>query len=430
VGFGVLPALTISAVDLTGSLQSGGRSGIGGGSRLRQMLVISAVAVAVVLCVGAGLMVETFWNLAHVELGFRPEGVLTLRTNLPGSPESPYRTFPARSVFYEQVLERVRSIPGVTSAGYTTYLPLTNRGGSSGFRIEGAPPPVPGQEYDANHRVVSAEYLQTMGIRLRDGRYFTRFDGPDTAPVAIINDATSRQYWPGQNPIGRRIRLVRANAPWITIVGIVDNVRQMGLDVAGRAEMYFSCAQPAASVGYFTPRDLAVRVQGDPLRYTTAVREAVWAVDRNQPVSDIMPMQQRISDELASRRIEVELLGAFAGLALVLAALGLYGLLAYLVSQRIREIGLRMALGAQPRQVLWATMREGLRLVMTGLLVGSAAAWALTGAMRVLLYGVTASDPATFSGAAVLLIAVGLLACYIPARRAASIDPMAALRYE
>jgi predicted permease len=428
--FGAVPALTISAVDLTGSLQSGGRGGIGGRSRLRRWLVVSEVALAVVLCIGAGLLAETFWKLAHVELGYRPEGILTMRTSLPMSMESPYRNFAARAGFYQRVLERVGSIPGVISAGYTTFLPLTNRGGTSGFTIEGVAPPPPGQINDANHRVVSAEYLQTIGVRLRAGRYFTPFDGPEQAPVAMINEAMARQYWPNQDPLGRRFRLGNATAPWMTIVGIVDNVRQMGLDVAGRAEMYFPCTQPVASQGYVSPRDLAVRVKGEPLRYANAVREAVWAVDRNQPVSAIMPMTQFIADELASRQVVMQLLSFFAGLALVLAAIGLYGLLAYTVVQRMREIGVRIALGAQPRQVLGATMAEGLRLVLAGLIAGGAGAWALTRVMRKLLYGVTATDPVMFSAAAVLLIAVGLLACYLPARRAAAIDPMVALRYD
>jgi len=210
----------------------------------------------------------------------------------------------------------------------------------------------------------------------------------------------------------------------------VDNVRQMGLDVAGRAEMYFPCTQPAASFGYTSPRDLAVRVQGDPMRYANTVREAVWAVDRNQPVSAIMPMTQFVSDELASRQVLMQLLSFFAGLALLLAAIGLYGLLAYTVVQRMREIGVRIALGAQPRQILGATLGEGLRLVLAGLMAGAAGAWALTRVMRKLLYGVEATDPAVFGTAAILLVAVGLLACYLPARRAAAIDPMVALRYD
>jgi predicted permease len=428
--FGATPAVSVSEVELSNALQRGGRGGIGGRTNLRRWLVISEVAIAVVLSVGAGLLVQTLWTLAHVELGFQPAGILTMRTNLPASAESVYRNFPARAEFYRRVLERVRSIPGVQSAGYTTYLPLTNRGGTSGFRVEGAPEPTPDQDDDSNHRVISAEYLQTMGVRLHAGRYFTQFDGPEQAPVAIINEAMARQFWPGRDPLGHRFQLIRPNAPWVTVVGIVDNVRQMGLDVGGRAEMYFPCTQPAGAFGFYAPRDLAVRVQGDPVRYSAAVREAIWAVDRNQPVSSVMPMTQLVSDELSAREVEVELLGVFAVLALILAAIGLYGLLAYTVVQRMREIGVRIALGAQPRQVLRATMGEGLRLVLAGLGVGSAGAWVLTGAMQKLLYGVKAGDPATFAIAAVVLVVVGLLACYVPARRAASIDPMVALRYE
>src|SRR5262249_15909719 len=204
----------------------GGRGAISARSRLRRWLVISEVAFAVVLCVGAGLLAQTFWKLAHVDLGFRPEGILTARTSLPASAE--YQSFGARSAFYERVLERVGSIPGVISAGYTTFLPLTNGGGTSFFTIEGSPPLPPRQQQDANHRVVSAGYLQTMGVRLKSGRYFTAFDGPQQAPVAVINEAMARQYWPNQNPLGHRFRLNGANARWITIVGVVETVRQMG----------------------------------------------------------------------------------------------------------------------------------------------------------------------------------------------------------
>jgi putative ABC transport system permease protein len=428
--FGTLPALILSRAKLATTLQQGGRAEIGSGTRIRRMLIIGEVALSVVLLVAAGLMTKTLWNLSHVPLGFRPDGVLTLRTSLPLSSDSPYSKFPVRSEFYRSVLDRVTSMPGVISAGYTTFLPLTNSGGTSEFTIEGAPPLAPGQVNDANRRVVSANYLQTIGVGLRAGRFFQDSDGPDQPPVAIVNEAMERQYWPGQNPLGRRFRLDQENAPWITVVGVVSDVRQMGLDVNGRAEMYFPCTQPAASYGYFTPRDLALRVKGDPMSYAKPVERAIWEVDRNQPIADVLPMEQLIAGKLVSRDVAVKLIGAFAALALLLSALGLYGLLSYSVAQRRREIGVRMALGAQPGRVLSAVLGDGLRLVLSGLVLGAAGSWVVTRALKNLLYGVTPTDVWIFSGAALVLLLVGSIASYTPARQAASIDPMTALRNE
>jgi putative ABC transport system permease protein len=428
--FGSLPALVLSRADLATALQQGGRAAIGGGALLRKGLIAGEVALAVVLLVGAGLLTRTLWDLSHVPLGFEPAGVVTLRTALPITSDSAYRNFPARSDFYRRVLERAKAIPGVMSAGYTTFLPLTNGGGTNGFTVEGAPPPAPGHFNDANHRVISSEYLQTIGVRLRAGRFFQDSDGPDTRPVAIINEAMARQYWPAQNPLGHRFRFSDANAPWITIVGLVDDVRQAGLDVNGRAEMYFPYTQPVGSYGYFTPRDLAVRVQGDPTSFAKALEQAIWKVDRSQPVADVIPMEQLITDKLVSRDIAMKLIGVFAALALLLAALGLYGLLAYTVAQRRREIGVRMALGAHPRQVLRQVLGEGLQLVLLGLAIGAAGSWAVMRGLQSLLYGVTPTDAWIFGGSALVLLVVGLIASYAPAHRAASIDPMVALRYE
>lgn len=428
--FGALPALVLSRQDPAGVLRQGARTTGGGATRARKALIVSEVALAVVLLVGAGLLTRTLWALAHVPLGFNPKGVMTLRTALPVSANSPYRTFLARSQFYSRVLERVKAIPGVTSAGYTTFLPLNNTGGTSPFLVEGAPPPPPGQSNDANHRVISAEYLQTLGVRLLAGRFLRDSDGPDAPSVALINESMARQYWPGQNPLGRRIQLDRAAGTWITIVGVVDDVRQMGLDVKGRAEMYFPYTQPVGTQGYLTPRDLAVRVQGDPMTYAKALETAVWDVDRNQPVAEVRPFEELIAGKLASRELTVKLIGAFAGLALVLAALGLYGLLAYTVLQRRREIGVRMALGAQPRQVALAVLREGLLLVGSGLVLGLACSWVVMRTLQTLLYGVAPTDVWTMTGSAMVLVMVGFLASYLPAQRAAAIDPMTALRYE
>lgn len=428
--FGALPAMILTRGSSATDLQQGGRAAIGGGARLRSVLIMAEVALTTVLLVGAGLLTKTLWDLAHVPLGFEPKGVLTLRTALPQSGDSAYRNFSARSDFYRRVLERTKSIPGVISAGYTTFLPLTNGGGTDGFIIESAPPPTIGKQNDANDRVISPEYLQTVGVRLLAGRFFNDSDGPDTRPVVIINQAMARQYWPGQDPLGHRFRLHETGSPWNTIVGVVADVRQVGLDVNGRPEMYFPYTHPAGSFGYFTPRDLAVRVQGDPLAYARMVEQAIWEVDRNQPIADVMPMDQLITAKLVSRDIAVKLVGAFAALALSLSALGLYGLLAYTVAQRRREIGVRMALGAQPYQVLCAILGEGLRLVLVGLLIGATGSWAVMHGLQSLLYGVAPTDAWVLGGSALVLLLVGAAASYAPAHRAASIDPMVALRYE
>lgn len=429
--FGTLPALVLSRPELATALRQGGRVAARSGTRTRKLLIVSEVAMAVILLVGAGLLTRTLWALAHVPLGFHPEGLMTMRTTLPISPSSPYSTFLARSRFYQRVLDRVTAMPGVVSAGYTTFLPLTNAEGTSPFIVEGVPPPPPGRSPDANHRVVSANYLQTMGVRLISGRFFRESDGPDAPPVAIINQAMARQYWPGQDPIGHRFRLQRdAEDAWFTIVGVVENVRQMGLDRNSRAEMYFPCTQPAGTVGYFTPRDLAVRVKDDPKAYTKAIEDAVWSVDRDQPIADVMTMDEVIAGRLLSRDVAVKLIGAFAGLALLLAALGLYGLLAYTVSQRRREIGVRMALGAQPRQVSTAILEEGLRLVTLGLIVGVAASEIVMRALQSLLYGVAATDAWVLAASAFVLFLVAMIASYLPAHRASTIDPVSALRYE
>ena len=424
---GSLPALTMTRFDLAAALQQGGRAAIGGGARLRRLLVASEVALTVVLSVGAGLMLQTVWRLSHVDLGFHPEGVLTLRTNLP---RTAYRDFTSHRLFYQRVLENVRAIPGVESAGYTTFLPLTNRGGTSGIVVEGAPPPPPGRIDDANHRAVSSDYFRAIGTPLVAGRYFNDLDRPDSAPAAIINEAMAKQFWPGQNPLGRRFRMDEPRQPWATVVGIVASARQMGLDLGGRAEMYFPCAQAFGSEGYFAPRDLAVKVKGNPLDYAAAVRQAVWSVDRNQPIADVQPMASMVAREMASQKEQLWLLAAFAALALLLAAIGLYGLLSHLVVQRTRDIGVRMALGARASQVLAAVMRQGLELVAIGLAAGLAGAAILTRVMQSLLYGVKAADLVTYAAVALVLGAAGALACYLPARRATKIDPMAALRAE
>jgi predicted permease len=426
----LLPALAASRVDPAGRLQRGGHAEMTGRSAGRRALVVGQIALSVILCVGAGLMIQTFRSLSNVDLGFVPDGVLTARTSLPLSAMSPYLDFARREAFYRQVLEGVRAIPGVISAGYTTFLPLTNGGGSSYFTIAGEAPPAREDENDANNRVITADYLQTIGVRLRAGRYFDESDGPSSMPAAIVNEAMAQRYWRGRNPVGTRIRLGDPEAPWITIVGLVETVRQNGIALAGRPEIYFPATQPHASYGWTAPRDLAVRVQGPPLRYATALRQAVWAVDRNQPVTAVMPLRQLVDDKLAFRNTLMRLLAAFAALALLMAALGLYGVLAYDFRQRTREIGVRVALGAPRGQILLMALADGLKMVGLGLAIGISAAWFLSGLAQGFLYGVSQHDAATYLWTAVVLAGCGLLASLGPAMRAASIDPMTALRLE
>ncbi len=427
--FGTAPTLEVLAVAIAETLKQGGRGSAGGrGNRVCSALVVAQVSVSVILLIGTGLMLQTLWRLNRVDPGFRADHVLCLRTSLT---DAKYRQLKDRVEFYQRVLAGVTAVPGVVSAGYTTYLPLTNRGGASEFIMEGKPQRT-GERDDANHRVVTPDYLRTIGVPLMAGRFLAESDGPDAPPVALVNRTMARQYWPGENPLGKRFKLDdgTATAPWITIVGVVGDVRQVGLDAVARAEMYFSYQQPAVSFGYFTPRDLTVRVAGDPLNLAPAVRHVITGVDRDQPISHVQAMGQLLDSEVASRRVQAQLLGVFAALALILASVGIYGVLAYVVEQRTSEIGLRMALGARGTDVLRAVMGQGARLIASGIVLGMAGAWALTRLMGGLLYGVRTTDGATFAEAVALLLVVGLSACYLPARRAARVDPMVALRYE
>src|SRR5581483_11728160 len=318
--FGLAPALQAAKVDLNEALkQGGGRTGSGSGHRrLRGALVVVEVALALVLLVGAGLLIKTFSRLRSMDIGIRPENVLTVRTTLP---RGKYGELAKRAAFYQQVLERVRTLPGVTSAGYTTAVPLTWKGGTNGFIVEGKER-LPGQ--DANHRQASPGYMETMGMTLREGRHFNEQDGPGAQPVAIINETMARQYWPGESAVGRRFKL-GDNAPWLTVVGVVRDVKQMGLEAPSKAEMYFPCSQ--MDQFWAAPRDLVVRTGGDPMSLASAVRQAIWSVDRDQPVSNIRTMDDILGEEVVQRRIGMTLLAAFAALALLLASLGIYGVL-------------------------------------------------------------------------------------------------------
>lgn len=425
--FGLAPALQASKIDLNEALkQSGGRTGSSAaGGRLRGAFVVAEVALALVLLVGAGLLIKTVFNLRDQYSVFQPDKLLTMRTALA---EDKYDEHPKRVAFYDQVLERVTALPGVQSAGYTTSVPLQWKGGANGFTIEGRQPE-PGVFTNAIHRQVSNDYFPAIGISLRRGRYFDERDNQTSMPVGIINETMARQYWPDEDPLGKRFRISVNAAPWLTIVGVVADVRQMGMDVAVKAEMYVPYRQ-IKSHAWYTPRDLVIRTAGDPESLIAAVRQEIRAVDPDQPVSNIATMETLLGEENGPRSLGMMLLAAFAGLALILASLGIYGVLSYFVAQQTSEIGVRLALGAQQRDILRLVLGKGMSWALIGVAIGSVAAFALTRLMASLLFGVSATDPLTFALVAGLLTAVALAACYIPARRAMKVDPMVALRYE
>jgi putative ABC transport system permease protein len=426
--FGIIPASRVSQFQLTYSLkQGGGQSGVGsGGRRLRDALVICEVALAIVLLAGAALMIRSLQNLYHLDPGFRADHVLVMRTPLP---RPKYEAVARRRAFFDQVLAQVENLPGVVSAGYTTWVPLTNDGGATGITIEGKPEPAPGNLLIPNVRIISRDYMLALRMKLVDGRPFESRDANGTLPVGLINQTMARNYWPGENPIGRRFKIgtYRDESPWITVIGIAGDVHQAGLDVPARAEMYLPYQQQ--DFGY-EPEYLAVRTSGDPMALAEIVRQQIWSVDKEQPVAGVMPLEDLVDENLASRRMQASLLSGFAGLALLLVTLGIYAVLSFAVTQRTQEIGVRVALGAQPRDVLRMIFSQGFKLFLIGAAIGLVAAFVLSRALVHLLFGVSAYDPVSFAGVTILLAAVALLACYVPARRATRVDPLIALRYE
>lgn len=424
--FGLAPALQISKIDLNDVLKEGGRGSAGSRKKMfRNLLVIGEVALSLMLLVASGLLLESFSNLRGLNPGFRTDHVLTMRMILSGTE---YREFTRRAEFFQQVLERVRALPGVRTAGLTSALPLTWEGGTTGFTPENMPLRSD-VTYDANNRVVTPGYFETMRIPLRQGRLFEERDGPDAPPVAIVNETMARKFWPNQDPVGKRFQPgFGKNSPNVSIVGVIADVRQMRLVSPPRQEMYFPFRQSKAN--WMTPRDLVIRTSGDPLSLAGAVRRAVWSIDRDQPISDIATLDQVLDREVAQRRVQALLLGSLAALALVLACIGIYGVLSYVVTQRTQEIGVRVALGAAAGNIFRDVAAQGLWLAGIGILTGIVGAMVLTRLFASLLFGIGASDPLTYLGAIALFGAVALLACYVPARRAAKVDPMVALRYE
>jgi putative ABC transport system permease protein len=393
--------------------------------RLRTTLVAAEVALTVVLLAGAGLLLRSYVNVLAVDPGFDAEGLLVVETI---SPESRYRTPGDYEQFYRRVLDEVRALPGVDSAGYTSYAPLVVKGGRSVIFVDGRPRPAPAEILRnlATNRSASAGYLETLGVPLVSGRLVDERDVRAAALNVVINQTLARRYWPDGNAVGQRISL--GGGEMRTVIGVVGDVRQLGLDVPADAEVFVPLEQAEGAL--LRPRQLVVRADGDPLALTPAIRRAIWAVDPNQPVSSVRAMSEVLDAELANRNTQLTLIGAFAVMALVLAAVGLYGVLSYTVSQSTNEIGLRMALGAQQTTVVGTVVRSALATALVGIGVGLVAAYALTRTIASFLYGVSPTDPATALAVAGVLLLVAGLAALVPAMRAASVNPMTALRAE
>lgn len=419
--FGVAPALQASNSDLNAALKDGTRgSTTGAGHRMRSALVVTEVALSLVLLIGAGLMIKSFWRLQQVNAGFEAQDLLRIEVALP---ESKYPESRKRTTFFQESLEKISALPGVTGAAVINSPPLSGRRNISVFPIEGHPEATGiADAVLADFREISPNYFRMMGIPLLQGRAFTDRDSQNSPRVVIVSQSFAARYAPGEDLMGKRVRV---EGDWHSVIGVISDVRQSGLDEEAAPHVYIPYLQ-------FSPSraGILVRTTGDPLNLVGAVRSAIQNVDHDQPIYNVSTMDAMISSAVAPRRLNLVLLGAFALVALTLAAVGIYGVMANLVTQRTGEIGLRMALGAQPRDVLRLFVGKGLRLATMGVAVGLGASLALARLMETLLYGVSASDPITFAAITALLLSVALLACFVPARRASKVDPMVALRYE
>ncbi len=425
--FGLAPALHISRLNLNDSLKQGGKAESGqasGSRRLRNALVVSEIALAVVLLASAGLLIKSFIRLEQVDRGFNTDNILTMVIRLP---EARYREDAQLVTFFNQALERVRQLPNVRSAGMINFLPLYGGlGSNTGFKILGRPEPPPGQGPSTDVRVVDAGYFLSMGIPLVRGRNFTDGEQREARRVILINEALARRYFANEEPLGQRLDVGMFENPVITeIVGVVGNVRYDSLIDESPPAVYFP--HPELAYPFMT---LVVRTDGEPAALAPAVQREIRSLDPNQPVADVRTMNEVMAEWVSRSRFNTLLLGLFAALATLLSAVGIFGVMNYSVALRTKEIGLRLAVGAQPRQVLFLILKQGLALTVAGVVVGLAAALALTRLLAGLLFGVTAFDLPTFTTISLLLMIVSLLACYLPARRATRIDPLRALRYE
>jgi putative ABC transport system permease protein len=424
--FGVVPAMQSAGANAADILRENSRGASAGSrsARLRRVLVVAEIALSLVLLAGAGLLIESFERVVHGSLGFEPGHVLGLEAFLAPN-RYPENQPDKQRAFVEGVLQRMKSLPGVLSVGAVSTLPLTGFWGETDFFVEGRPIPEPGATPNADNRFVTPGYFSTLRVRLLGGRDFTDADRDGGRRVAIVDQTLARQYL-GGSPIGKRLNLgTPAKPEWWDVVGEVDNIKAFGLERPDLPTVYRPYAQRPFVLVAFT-----IRTAGDPAALLHSAQQAVWDVDKDQPIFRTLPLSTLATQSVALRRVSTLLLAAFATLALLLAAVGIYGVMAYAVARRTHEIGTRMALGAQPNDVLRLVLGQGARLTVSGVGIGVVAALVLTRFMASILFGVGASDPLTFAGVAILLAVVALAACYIPARRAMRIDPMAALKYE
>src|SRR6266480_2006266 len=427
--FGLLPAVKGGGEhEVMPSLRQGDQRSVSAPDhRWLNILIVAEIAMAMILLAGGGLIVRSFNRLRHVDLGFRPDHLLTMKMVLPESKYSEYRR---RIAFVDQVLERVKILPGVLSAGTTTNIPLEREiAYDSVFSVEGRPPVNPNDVPITSHRLVSRNYLKTLGVSLIKGRLIDETDRLGKPPVVLVSEELARQAWPGEDPLGKRIKRVRPNQdfPWMTVIGVVKNVKEDLFNYRINRPVWYV---PYAQLESNFPVNLVVRTSSDPARVTAAVREAIHAVDPDQPVSNVMTMNENLAGVLVTERFSAILMNALGASGLLLAALGLYGVMAYSVSQRTAEIGVRVALGAQRIHVLQLILTQGAKLTLLGVAIGLAAAWALTRLLAGLLFEVNATDPATFLSISLLLVSIALIACFLPARRALRVDPIIALRAE
>ncbi len=433
--FGLAPALQASKPNLNELLKEGIRSSPAGFARdrVRSLIVIAEVALSLVLLIGAGLLMRSFVRLQNVDPGFDPRNLVAMRVSLP---DEKYDGDEKVLGFYQHAFARIRQLPGVKQAGAIHVLPWSGDNSGRYFHPEGRPMPKAGEEPTYNYRIITPNYFETMSIRLLRGRDFTDDDTAQAVGVVIINEAMAQLFWPNEEAVGKRVKhRGREEDPWMTVVGVVGNVRHHWIGDLTQPEIYFTYAQAPLLDSRTIERhrrsmQIVVRTISDPLSIVPAVRREVASVDAGLPLFNIKTLDERLVYSLVRPRFNTLLMGIFALVALVLAAVGIYGVMSYMVAQRTHEIGIRIALGARPTDVLMLVLKQGLRLILAGVAIGLIAALALTRFMSKLLYDVSATDPLTFVAISLLLVAIALLACYIPARRATRVEPTVALRYE